>query len=560
MNTEYTLSILYDLASIIASETKTTVMAKRFIQRLLFHTGFSCGLLLCERESNNWHLCTVVGNRALKQKTGLNISVAEETKPALETALGEHLKDIADYPGRLHLPLPKLGEILLLSPEKTANGEAYQRLFFPVLANFSKSYQLCRENEEIKQRLYEQLQQREQLLSSILEAKEAAEHANQAKTEFLSSMSHELRTPMNAIIGFSQLLEYDNKLNDDQQDSVNEISKAGRHLLELIDEVLDLAKIESGHADLSFESIQAGDLLSECIALLTPVAQQSEITLHLKAENVYYVRADRTRLKQALLNLLSNAIKYNREQGSVFINFVPIDEEVLRITVSDTGYGLSQEQQENLFQPFNRLGAESSEIEGTGIGLAITHSLINMMDGYIGVESKEGAGSQFWLELPRELQTPQTSNITATTVINTADDAYPAPSLNHLVLYIEDNPANLRLVTQILSKRQHIDLITALKPRLGLELAAIHQPDLILLDINMPELDGYQVLSQLRSNRQLKDTPVIAVSAAAMPQDIAKGKEAGFSDYLTKPLDVRKFLATVDHYLAVFKHDESKNE
>jgi len=558
MNTEYTLSILYDLASIIASETKTTVMAKRFIQRLLFHTGFSCGLLLCEKEGNNWHLCSVVGNRALKQKTGLNISVAEGTEAALETALPGYLEGIADYPGRLHLPLPKLGKVLLLSPEKMANGEDYQRLFSPVLANFSKSYQLCRENEEIKQRLYEQLQQREELLSSITNAKEIAEHASQAKSKFLSSMSHELRTPMNAILGFSQLLEYDVGLNDEQLDSINEISKAGRHLLKLINEILDLAKIETGNIGLSLEPIHIWDLISECNTLLAPVAQQHKVTLHQEERNDYHIRADRTRLKQVLLNLLSNAIKYNREHGTVSLSLTPVDEDTLRITISDTGYGISQEQQEQLFQPFNRLGAEGSEIEGTGIGLSIAHNLIEMMNGNIGIKSEEGTGTRFWLELPRELLIQQVDDTTAdVSSIGATDSLF---NKSYQVLYIEDNPANLRLVSQILSKRQSIDLITAHDSELGLELATAHQPDLILLDINMPRLDGYQVLSLLRTNEQLEHIPVIAVSAAAMPRDIKKGKEAGFSDYLTKPLDIRKFLASIDHHLKAYEQDKNKYE
>jgi len=402
----------------------------------------------------------------------------------------------------------------------------------------------------------------------LMNAKDIAERASHAKSEFLSSMSHELRTPLNAILGFSQLLEYDDDLADDQQDNINEISKAGRHLLELINEILDLAKIESGHATLSIEPIQIGDLLSECITLLLPVAQQRGITLHLKGESAHYVQADCTRLKQILLNLLSNAIKYNREQGSVFINLTTVDEKTLSITVSDTGYGLSQEQQENLFQPFNRLGAENTEIEGTGIGLAITHRLTTMMGGDISVESKEGVGSQFRLELPfepslkepQELETTQTNAIAATADFSTVDSVCPAPKSTHQILYIEDNPANLRLVSRILSKREHINLITAHEPVLGLELAAAHQPELILLDINMPDLDGYQVLSRLRSNQQLKDIPVIAVSAAAMPRDIKKGKEAGFSDYLTKPLNVEKFLTTLDYYLTECEPNKDRSE
>ena len=346
--------------------------------------------------------------------------------------------------------------------------------------------------------------------------------SSQAKSEFLSNMSHELRTPMNSILGFAQILEFDDVLDEEQLDSVKEISIAGRHLLELINDVLDLSKIESGHVVLTPESIQISDLLAECIDLVLPDALQHGIKLqHLEVVN-YSVMADRVRLKQVLLNLLSNAVKYNREEGSVTLCILPMDEKTLRVTVADTGPGISLEQQEQLFKPFNRLGAENSKIEGTGLGLSIAQRLVEMMGGRIGVDSEQGAGSWFWLEVPRASVPPQTQEVND--VIDTVDVVDSSLQTTYRVLYIEDNPANLKLVRQILVKHPHIELTTAQEPELGLEVAAELLPELILLDINMPRLNGYQVLKKLREDPRFKDTPVVAITARAMQGDIAQGK------------------------------------
>ncbi len=381
----------------------------------------------------------------------------------------------------------------------------------------------------------------------LAEAKEAAERASQAKSEFLSSMSHELRTPMNAILGFAQILEYDEVLGEEQHDSVHEIIKAGRHLLELINEVLDLAKIESGSIVLSLEPVNLAELVNECVSLVTPVAQRRDISISRDEVGESLVRCDRTRFKQVLINLLSNAIKYNREKGEVHIEVTAAGEEMLRITVADTGMGIAASDFEQLFQPFNRLSAEHSEIEGTGIGLSITRSLVEMMGGTIGVDSEPGVGSRFWVELPRETASHSTSPVEHGAF---ADELREETSEKlHTLLYIEDNPANLKLVSQILAKRSHIRLITAHEAELGLELAAAHRPDLILLDINMPYMDGYQTLAVLQSDQRLQDIPVVAVTANALRRDMERGIAAGFAAYLTKPLDVAGFLAVVDRYL-----------
>lgn len=390
------------------------------------------------------------------------------------------------------------------------------------------------------------ISERKQYEQDIIAARDDAERANSAKSEFLSSMSHELRTPMNAILGFGQLLEIDNELNEDQADYVDEILKAGRHLLELINEVLDLAKIESGKIDLSLEPLLCAELIGECLALVKPIAQVHGVTINDSAIGGYAARADRTRLKQVLLNLLSNAIKYNRPQGTVSIQVTARDGFV-RLEVSDTGYGIPADRRQELFQPFSRLGAEESAIEGTGIGLTICRRLMQMMGGAIEMTSEEGQGSTFWIELPEVASEQKTRSSHLKQAITT--ETMLAGRCRYTVLYIEDNPANLRLVSQILGRNPQLQLITAYTPELGLELVSAHHPELILLDINLPGMDGYQVLSILRSLDSAKKTPVIAISANATSRDIERGTAAGFDEYITKPIDVMHLLETVDRLL-----------
>ncbi|MHB1188879.1 PAS domain-containing protein [Thiobacillus sp.] len=383
---------------------------------------------------------------------------------------------------------------------------------------------------------------------ALIAARDEADRANQTKSEFLSSMSHELRTPMNAILGFGQLMEYDATLPDEHQDNVREILKAGHHLLELINEVLDLSKVESGHIDLSLEPVEVCLIVEDCLGLVGPLADQRDIQLSHKGLKGAAVRADRTRLKQALLNLLTNAIKYNRDAGSVHIEVQLEGADRLRIRVTDTGLGIPAARLVELFQPFNRLDAEHSDIEGTGIGLTITRRIVEMMGGAVGVESEAGVGSTFWIELPLESMADATQDR-----LDPADDgATPVQRIEaaqHVVLYIEDNPSNIKLVAQILGHRPHIHLLTAHTPELGIELARSRHPELILLDINMPGMDGYQVLEVLKADARLQAIPVIAVTANAMPRDIERGRAAGFSEYLTKPIDVTGFFSMLDRCL-----------
>jgi CheY-like chemotaxis protein len=380
----------------------------------------------------------------------------------------------------------------------------------------------------------------------LLRAKEEAELANNAKSEFLSRLSHELRTPMNAVLGFAQLLETDEEtpLTPDQVDHVREIRHAGRHLLELINEVLDLARIETGRIELSMEPVELSALIGECIALLRPLASVRQIELSLDGDDSSTVQADRLRLRQILLNLLSNAVKYNRDKGNVLISCRLVAEGRVRISVRDNGRGIAADALPRLFKPFERIESAYDGIDGAGIGLALTKYLVEAMDGTIGVESVAGEGSTFWVEFPAA-----EAKVYLPVDLIASDAMQNTYVTAKTVLYIEDNPANLRLVQKIISTQTCLLLLDARTAEQGLDIAKAQHPDLILLDINLPGMNGFEALRQLQDDPVTCGIPVIAISANAMERDVKKGLAAGFVDYLTKPLDIPKLLTLLDAIL-----------
>ena len=387
---------------------------------------------------------------------------------------------------------------------------------------------------------------------TLYKAKEDAERANRAKSAFLSRMSHELRTPLNAILGFAQLLQRA-KLPDPDQDSVEQILKAGRHLLGLINEVLDISRIESGRLSLKLERLSPLEIVQETTTLIEPQAARQTVQVYTEAGPAWrlHIVNDRQRFKQVLLNLISNAVKYNRDGGSVRIS-AEARAGWLRLNVADTGPGISKEKISRLFSPFERLGAETSGVEGTGIGLALSKRLVEAMSGRVGVSSQPGHGATFWVEYPLSATNATATEARSNTDLNQLRRSIDCP----VVLCIEDNDSNFRLIERALAARPEIRLVAGKLGASAVDLALTHRPSLILLDLHLPDLGGDQVLRRLKVSAATSEIPVVIVSADATSEQIKSMLSEGAVEYLTKPLDIERLLTVVDEALQMGASNE----
>jgi signal transduction histidine kinase/ActR/RegA family two-component response regulator len=394
--------------------------------------------------------------------------------------------------------------------------------------------------------VFNDVTERRKTENALKHAKEDAERANRAKSEFLSRMSHELRTPLNAILGFAQLLEM-GRLSERHQDSVEQILKAGRHLLELINEVLDVARIESGRLSISIERVAPLEAVQETVTLVESQASKEKIQLYIEAGPAWrsHILTDRQRFKQIILNLISNAVKYNRRGGSVSISAEARDTH-LRLSVTDNGPGIAKEKLALLFSPFERLGAERGAVEGTGIGLALSKGLVEAMSGRIGVDSELGNGTTFWIELPIAEGNSPKDSAAPKADLERLNTSVVADGQTVVVLYIEDNESNFHLIERTLADRTDIRLVAGKLGASAVPLAEETRPHLILLDMHLPDMEGHQVLENLRNNPQTAKIPVVVVSADVTPRQMERMLDAGAAAYLTKPLDIQKLLDAVD--------------
>ena len=479
----------------------------------------------------------------IERATALSLELGTPITPGFEALAYKASRDISDIYELTYIR--KNGSRFPAVVSVTALRDHHEDLIGYLLIGTDNTARKVVEAE--RERLDQALQDRN---IELVSARVVADQANLAKSEFLSSMSHELRSPLNAILGFAQLLDSSTPpASPAQKASIDRILHAGWYLLELINEILDLAVIESGKLSISAEPVSLAEVLYDCQSIIEPQGQKRGVRLTFPTfEAPLFVQADRVRLKQVLINLLSNAVKYNRPEGTVLVSCAPAAPGRVRISVEDTGQGLAPEQIRQLFQPFNRLGQEHSKEEGTGIGLVMSKLLVELMGGTLGVESTLGVGSHFWYDL-------NTASSPMLEDEEPGEEGLPIlPRLGviprYTVLCIEDNPANLDLIQQLVSRRANLRLLCAGDAAQGLELARVHVPDVILMDINLPGMNGIEAFKVLQDTPLLAHIPVIAISANAMVGDIQKGLEAGFSRYLTKPIKVSEFMDALDGALA----------
>ncbi|HEX2678078.1 MAG TPA: ATP-binding protein, partial [Polyangiales bacterium] len=376
--------------------------------------------------------------------------------------------------------------------------------------------------------------------------------ASAAKSEFLSSMSHELRTPLNAILGFAQLLHRDKKepLSGRHRERIEHVIGGGEHLLRLIDEVLDLSRIEAGRVSVSPEPVEIAPVLDEVKTTLDAMANRAEVELVIEPlpKALPLVIADRVRFKQTLMNYGSNAIKYGRKGGHARFRVEVVDSRV-RITVADDGIGIPADKQDKIFQPFHRAGQEAGPIEGTGIGLAITKRLVELMEGAVGFRSEHGRGSEFWIELPiyQPTHAAQTAPATPAAVGQTRLAGSDGP--RYTIVYIEDNPSNIAFMEDLIGDFDRVALLTAPTAEIGIELVRARKPNVVIMDINLPGMSGFEATKRLREWPETRDIPVVALSAAAMVKDRGRVSDAGFHRYLTKPVKVDELVGVLEELL-----------
>ena len=378
------------------------------------------------------------------------------------------------------------------------------------------------------------------------------------KSAFISSMNHELRTPMNAVLGFAQMLEINQQepLTDTQKAAVEHILRNGNHLLELIDQMMDLNKIEAGTLPLNIEQIPARDVVNETLYLIRARANHDRIEIvdETVDSKLPLLMTDSTRLIQVLLNLMSNGVKYNNPGGHVSLSCEEIEGHMLRIKVTDNGLGIPDDQQDRLFTPFERLGHELGQIDGTGIGLSISEQIIEKLEGHIGFESEYNVGSCFWVDIPLSSQQTEIEEEPVGEIEASRAGSGNGVDKVYTLLYIEDNLDNLHLMEAIIDQFKHLRLLSAPNALIGYDLSTSKKPDLVLMDINLPGMNGFQALKRLRDTHETSEIPVIAVTSNSQPQDIEAGMKAGFNAYLTKPIKVSDLMRTIERTLATIKH------